>query len=85
MITLLRTGLSLRIAITTGVGLVLAAACGAWIDGAPGAAWGLALVQGIQIITWWTAFAQVASGRPRRWVWFRRQPNRLIALLSSLP
>jgi O-antigen/teichoic acid export membrane protein len=72
MITLLRTGLSLRIAITTGVGIVLAAACGAWIDGAPGAAWALALVQGIQIITWWTAFAHVASGRSRRWVWFGR-------------
>jgi O-antigen/teichoic acid export membrane protein len=72
MITLLRAGLSLRIAITTGVGLVLAAASGAWVDGAAGAAWGLAIVQGVQILTWWTAFARVASGRARRWLWFGR-------------
>jgi O-antigen/teichoic acid export membrane protein len=70
MITLHRAGLSFRIAITTGLGIVLAAACGAWLDGAAGAAWALALVQGVQIVTWWTAFAQAASGRPRRRVGF---------------
>jgi O-antigen/teichoic acid export membrane protein len=71
MLTLLRPGLAFRIAISTGVGIVAAAAVGAALAGASGAAWGLALVQGIQIVTWWSAFARVASGRPDRAL-FRR-------------
>lgn len=62
IITLLRSGVALRIAITTGVGIVAAAAIGAWVDGATGAAWGLAIVQLVQIVTWWSAFARVSVG-----------------------
>lgn len=61
ILTHLRPGLAFRIAVTTGVGIVAAAAIGAALDGSTGAAWGLAAVQGVQIITWWSAYEKVAA------------------------
>jgi O-antigen/teichoic acid export membrane protein len=66
ILTHLRPGLAFRIAITTGVGIVAAAAIGAWLDGSTGAAWGLAIVQGVQILTWWSAYARVAAAARAR-------------------
>jgi O-antigen/teichoic acid export membrane protein len=64
IITLQRPGLSLRIATTTGVALVAAAALGAALDDARGAAWALAIVQCVQVVTWWSAFEHVVADRP---------------------
>lgn len=63
IITLQRPGLSFRIAVTTGVGLIVAAGLGAEVGGARGAAWGLALVQCVQVATWWSAFERVVADR----------------------
>ena len=61
ILTHLRPGLAFRIAITTGIGIVAAAAVGAAVDGSTGAAWGLAIVQGVQVFTWWAAYERVAA------------------------
>jgi O-antigen/teichoic acid export membrane protein len=65
MVAVRRSDLTLRIAITTGIATIASATAGAEIDGARGAAWGLAIVQVLQVFTWWAAFLRVLGDSER--------------------